>query len=74
MSQLFGLPPWYLFTHPIAALMFVYALLLSVASSVMHRGVLWRGTTYSIEQIQSANEQSRRERQERRRLQGIEER
>ena len=74
MSLLFGLSPWYLFTHPIATLMFVYALLLSAASSVIHRGVLWRGTTYSVEQIQSANKQSRRERQERRRMQGIEER
>ena len=74
MSLLFGLPPWYVVTHPIAALMFVYALLFSAASSVRHGGVLWRGTTYSLEQIQLTNEQTRSEREERRRVQEMRER
>ena len=41
-------------------LMFVYTLLASAASSVIHGGVHWRGTTYSLAEIQAAKAQSRR--------------
>lgn len=59
MSRQFGLSPWFLFTQPIATLMFVYTLLNSAVSSVVHGGVMWRGTTYSIKQIQAANAEGR---------------
>ena len=66
VSRAFHVPPWYVFTHPIAALMFVYTLLNSAVSSVIHGGVLWRGTIYSLEDIQAVASQSRKERLQRR--------
>jgi glycosyltransferase involved in cell wall biosynthesis len=55
----------YLFTQPIAAVMFVYTVLNSAISSVLHGGVQWRGTTYSVEEIQKVAAQSRQERLDR---------
>ena len=69
MSREFQVSSWYLFTHPVAALLSVYTLMASAVSSVIHGGVVWRGTTYSIAEIQAANAQSRREQEEQRRLQ-----
>jgi len=69
MSRQFQVSSWYLFTHPVAALLSVYTLMASAVSSVIHGGVVWRGTTYSIAEIQAANAQSRREQEEQRRLQ-----
>jgi len=66
VSRRFHVSPWYVFTHPIAALMFVYTLLNSAVSSVIHGGVLWRGTTYSLNEIQAVAAQSREERLQRR--------
>ena len=66
VSRSFHVSPWYVFTHPIAALMFVYTLLNSAVSSIIHGGVLWRGTTYSLHEIQAVASQSREERLQRR--------
>lgn len=66
VSRAFHVAPLYVFTHPIAALMFVYTLLNSAASSVIHGGVLWRGTIYSLDEIQEVASQSREERLQRR--------
>ena len=66
VSRRFHVSPWYVFTHPIAALMFVYTLLNSAVSSVIHGGVVWRGTTYSLSEIQTIASQSRQERLQRR--------
>jgi len=66
VSRAFHVAPLYVFTHPIAALMFVYTLLNSAVSSVIHGGVLWRGTIYSLDEIQEVASQSREERLQRR--------
>jgi hypothetical protein len=39
MARQFDLPIWYLLTQPVAALMFVYTLLNSAVSSIVHGGV-----------------------------------
>lgn len=66
VSRRFHVSPWYVVTHPIAALMFVYTLLNSAVSSVIHGGVVWRGTTYSLSEIQTIASRSRQERLQRR--------
>ena len=66
VSRRFHVSSWYVLTHPIAALMFVYTLLNSAVSSVVHGGVLWRGTTYSLNEIQAVASRSREERLQRR--------
>ena len=58
---------WFFLTQPVASLLFVYTLLNSAISSVVHGGVLWRGTTYRLSEIQATNEITRREGEERRR-------
>jgi predicted Co/Zn/Cd cation transporter (cation efflux family) len=60
MGRQFVVPFRYVFTHPVAALMFVYTLLNSAVSSLVHGGVMWRGTTYSIAEIRLATAESRR--------------
>jgi cellulose synthase/poly-beta-1,6-N-acetylglucosamine synthase-like glycosyltransferase len=59
ITRQFDVPFWYVFTHPVAALMFVYTLLNSAVSSVVHGGVMWRGTTYSIDEIRLATAQGK---------------
>lgn len=66
VSRRFHVSSWYVFTHPLAAMMFVYTLMNSAASSLIHGGVLWRGTTYSLNEIQAVASQSREERLQRR--------
>jgi hypothetical protein len=51
-------------------MMLVYALVNSASRSLLDRGVRWRGTTYSVQEIQAFNKQARREGEERRRKRG----
>lgn len=53
MGRQFGLSPWFFLTHPVATVMFIYTFLNSAISSLVHGGVLWRGTTYPIEEIRA---------------------
>jgi multisubunit Na+/H+ antiporter MnhB subunit len=53
----------YFLTQPIATLIGIYALLESARSSLVHGGVVWRGTTYSLEQIHAVTEEAARERE-----------
>ena len=57
LGRQFDLPVWYITTHPVATLMFVYALLNSAASSIVHGGVVWRGTIYSVNEIRRASKE-----------------
>jgi glycosyltransferase involved in cell wall biosynthesis len=68
-SQMFQVSPWFVLTQPVASLMFVYTLFNSAISSLVHSGVKWRGTTYRLDEIQAANERTRKEGEERRRKQ-----
>jgi glycosyltransferase involved in cell wall biosynthesis len=61
MSARTKVPLLYFLTHPIATVIVIYTLLESARSSLVHGGVVWRGTTYSLEQIHAVTEESRRE-------------
>lgn len=67
VAPIFEFSPWMFVTQPVASMMLVYALVNSAISSLLHRGVRWRGTTYSVEEIQAFNKEARREGEERRR-------
>lgn len=53
MGRQFGLSPWFFLTHPLSTIMFIYTLLNSAVSSLVHGGVVWRGTTYPLEEIRA---------------------
>jgi len=53
MGRQFGLSPWFFLTHPLSTVMFILALLNSAVSSLVHDGVVWRGTTYPLEEIRA---------------------
>lgn len=66
LSGQFGFSPFHFLTQPIATGMFLYALMLSAWSSLRHGGVVWRGTTYSIAEIQAISRAAREEEEQRR--------
>lgn len=66
LSGMFKFSPFYVFTQPIATMMFLYALMLSAWSSFRHGGVVWRGTTYSLAEIRAMTAVARKEQEQRR--------
>jgi cellulose synthase/poly-beta-1,6-N-acetylglucosamine synthase-like glycosyltransferase len=48
-----GLPLWIGLLHPIACILFVYAIVRSAAVTTMNGGLSWRGTFYSIEALKN---------------------
>ncbi len=44
-------PAWYMITHPVAAVLFLYAMLRSMIVTLAKGGVDWRGTRYSLREI-----------------------
>ena len=63
MGRQFGLPVWFFVTHPLSTIMFIYALLNSAVSSLVHGGVVWRGTNYPLEEIRAFSVERQREMQ-----------
>jgi glycosyltransferase involved in cell wall biosynthesis len=55
MSRKSGVSPFYCITHPIAAALFIYALLRSMVLTLRQGGIVWRGTTYSLDQLRAAS-------------------
>jgi hypothetical protein len=51
MSWKSDVPPYYFFLHPIGAALFLYTLLRSMALTLRHDGVVWRGTRYALEEL-----------------------
>ena len=45
--------PWYVLVYPVAAGLFLFAHVRSVALALWRGGVLWRGTLYSLKQLRS---------------------
>ena len=46
-----GISRWHFVLHPVAATVFIYALLRSAFHAARHGGVVWRGTKYSLEEL-----------------------
>jgi glycosyltransferase involved in cell wall biosynthesis len=63
MSRHSEVPALYFWTQPVATVIVIYALLESARSSLVHGGVVWRGTTYSLEQIHAVTQEATRERE-----------
>jgi hypothetical protein len=45
--------PLYFFLHPISSVLLIYTMLHSMAHVARHRGVVWRGTRYSLDELRS---------------------
>lgn len=50
-----GISPAYALLHPVNSMIIAYALLRSVASTMWHGGVVWRGTKYSLQELQRSS-------------------
>jgi glycosyltransferase involved in cell wall biosynthesis len=48
--------PAYALLHPLNSLIIVYALLRSMAATLWHGGVMWRGTKYDLEELRGSKE------------------
>ncbi len=48
--------PAYVLLHPVNSLIIVYALLRSMAATLWHGGVVWRGTKYSLQELRRSSE------------------
>jgi glycosyltransferase involved in cell wall biosynthesis len=51
MSQQSDIPPYYFLLHPFSTVLFVYTILRSTFLTLGRRGVVWRGTFYSLEEL-----------------------
>jgi len=51
MYRISGISPAYALLHPVNSIIIAYALLRSVATTMWHGGVVWRGTKYSLEEL-----------------------
>jgi glycosyltransferase involved in cell wall biosynthesis len=51
MARRSRIPAYYFLLHPASALLFVYAMLRSMRRALRERGVVWRGTKYSLEEL-----------------------
>jgi GT2 family glycosyltransferase len=49
--------PAYAVLHPVNSLIIVYALLRSMATTLWHGGVVWRGTKYELEELRGGTKQ-----------------
>jgi glycosyltransferase involved in cell wall biosynthesis len=51
--------PLFFLAHPIAAAFFIFALLRSMVLTLRQGGIVWRGTTYSLDQLRAASIESK---------------
>jgi hypothetical protein len=51
MSWHSDISPIYVALHPIGTVFFVYAIVRSVVLTLVHGGVVWRGTWYSLTEL-----------------------
>jgi glycosyltransferase involved in cell wall biosynthesis len=51
MARRTPVPAWTFFFHPLSALLIVYTMLRSIAHTWRHRGVVWRGTRYELDEL-----------------------
>jgi glycosyltransferase involved in cell wall biosynthesis len=51
MSRMSPIAPYYFFLHPVSTSLFMYILLRSMLHTLANRGIVWRGTKYSLEEL-----------------------
>ena len=51
MSKRSAVPAYYFFLHPVSTSLFMYTLLLSMAHTFSNNGIVWRGTTYPLDEL-----------------------
>ncbi|MGZ4821753.1 MAG: glycosyltransferase [Terriglobales bacterium] len=51
MGRRTAVPAWTFLFHPISALLIVFTMLRSIAHTIRHRGIIWRGTRYELEEL-----------------------
>jgi glycosyltransferase involved in cell wall biosynthesis len=51
MARRTAVPAWTFLFHPISALLIVYTMIRSMAHALRHRGVVWRGTRYELDEL-----------------------
>ncbi|HZU23494.1 MAG TPA: glycosyltransferase [Terriglobales bacterium] len=51
MSRRSPVSPFYFILHPVGSALLIYAMFVSIAHAARHRGVVWRGTRYPIEEL-----------------------
>ncbi len=51
MSWYSKVRPYYLLLHPVSTTLFIYTLLRSMFQTLRNRGVVWRGTRYSLDEL-----------------------
>jgi glycosyltransferase involved in cell wall biosynthesis len=50
------IPPAYVLLHPVNSMIIAYTLLRSMAATLWHGGVVWRGTKYSLQELRRSSE------------------
>jgi glycosyltransferase involved in cell wall biosynthesis len=51
LSRPSAISPLYFFLHPISTVLLLYTMIVSVVHTARHRGVVWRGTLYSLSDL-----------------------
>jgi glycosyltransferase involved in cell wall biosynthesis len=51
MSLRSKIPPYYFLLHPVSTSLFIYILLRSMCHAFWNDGIVWRGTTYPLEEL-----------------------
>jgi cellulose synthase/poly-beta-1,6-N-acetylglucosamine synthase-like glycosyltransferase len=51
MSWKSDVPVYYILLHPVSSAMFVYIMLRSMTLTLMHGGIVWRGTFYPLDEL-----------------------
>ncbi len=54
MSRISKVSPLYFFAHPISTVLFTFTLLRSTWLTITQRGIIWRGTKYSLDELRGA--------------------
>ena len=51
LSRRSAISPLYFFLHPLSTCLIIYAMTVSMAHTIRHGGVVWRGTLYSLNEL-----------------------
>ena len=51
MASRSAVRPYYFVLHPVSSCLLIYILLRSMAHTLRHDGIIWRGTKYPLEEL-----------------------